>query len=117
MVLYTKKHKLNDRIKECKRILAKYPNRVPIIVEKDIRAKNIPTIDKKKYLVPNDLTLGQFMYVIRKRIKISAEKGLYIFVNETVIPASSKLISAIYSEHKSEDGFLYITYTGENTFG
>jgi len=24
---------------------------------------------------------------------------------------------AIYEEHKDEDGFLYIAYSGENTFG
>jgi GABA(A) receptor-associated protein len=26
-------------------------------------------------------------------------------------------MSSIYEEHKDEDGFLYITYSGENTFG
>ena len=26
-------------------------------------------------------------------------------------------MSAIYEEHKDEDGFLYMTYSGENTFG
>ena len=27
------------------------------------------------------------------------------------------MMSAIYEEHKDEDGFLYMTYSGENTFG
>lgn len=27
------------------------------------------------------------------------------------------LMSAIYDEKKDEDGFLYVTYSGENTFG
>jgi len=26
-------------------------------------------------------------------------------------------MSDIYDDHKDEDGFLYITYSGENTFG
>jgi len=26
-------------------------------------------------------------------------------------------MSTIYEEQKDEDGFLYITYSGENTFG
>jgi len=26
-------------------------------------------------------------------------------------------MSSIYEEHKDEDGFLYIVYSGENTFG
>lgn len=27
------------------------------------------------------------------------------------------LMSSVYEDHKDEDGFLYITYSGENTFG
>ena len=31
--------------------------------------------------------------------------------------SSASLMSTIYEEQKDEDGFLYITYSGENTFG
>ncbi|KAF3792653.1 Autophagy-related protein 8d [Nymphaea thermarum] len=27
------------------------------------------------------------------------------------------MMSTIYEEHKDDDGFLYMTYSGENTFG
>lgn len=27
------------------------------------------------------------------------------------------MMSAIYEENKDDDGFLYMTYSGENTFG
>lgn len=30
---------------------------------------------------------------------------------------SAAMMSAIYEENKDEDGFLYMTYSGENTFG
>ncbi len=70
---------------------------------------DIPTIDKEKYLVPNDLTVGQFIYVIRKRIKLSPEKALFIFVDD-VLPPIAALMSSIYEEHKDDDGFLYISY-------
>lgn len=107
-----------------------------MICEK-VEKSDIATIDKKKYLVPADLTVGQFVYVIRKRIKLSPEKAIFIFVDE-VLPPTAALMSSIYEEHKvcnisnlcllnsmirslicnqDEDGFLYITYSGENTFG
>lgn len=86
-----------------------------MIVEKAAKS-DIPDIDKKKYLVPGDLTVGQFVYVIRKRIDLTAEKAIFVFVNN-VLPPTAALMSSIYKEHKDEDGFLYITYTGENTFG
>ena len=43
-----------------------------------------------RYLVPADLTVGQFVYVIRKRIKLSAEKAIFIFV-DNVLPPTGEL--------------------------
>lgn len=73
-------------------------------------------IDKKKYLVPADLTVGQFHYVIRKRIKLAPEKALFLFCSNS-IPPNAALMSTVYEEQKDEDGFLYIQYSGESTFG
>jgi len=106
---------LDKRKAEAARIKEKYPDRIPVIVEKAEKS-DIPDIDKKKYLVPSDLTVGQFVYVIRKRIKLSPEKAIFIFVRN-VLPPTSALMSSIYEDHRDEDGFLYITYSGENTFG
>ncbi|XP_020698742.1 autophagy-related protein 8f-like [Dendrobium catenatum] len=108
-------HDFEKRRAEAARIREKYPDRIPVIVEKAERS-DITNIDKKKYLVPADLTVGQFVYVIRKRIKLSAEKAIFIFV-DNVLPPTGSVMSKIYEEKKDEDGFLYVTYSGENTFG
>ncbi|KAG5561342.1 hypothetical protein RHGRI_004390 [Rhododendron griersonianum] len=108
-------HTLERRKAESGRIREKYADRIPVIVEKAERS-DIPDIDKKKYLVPADLTVGQFVYVVRKRINLSAEKAIFVFVKNT-LPPTAALMSAIYKENKDEDGFLYMTYSGENTFG
>lgn len=113
---FKNKFSFDKRFNESKNILKKYPDRIPVIVEKN-QNNNINDIDKNKYLVPNDLTVGQFIYVIRKRIKLSPEKAIFIFVGDNVLPANTSLMSTIYDFYKDEDGFLYITYSGENTFG
>lgn len=77
---------------------------------------NLPEIDKNKYLVPYDLTIGQFVYVIRRRIDVPAERAIFIFVND-ILPPTAATLSSVYEEHKDEDGFLYILYSSENTFG
>ncbi|KAI9995513.1 hypothetical protein PInf_012578 [Phytophthora infestans] len=118
MSSFKKEHPLvtgQKRQAEAQRIRSKYPDRIPVICEKADRS-DIPDIDKKKYLVPADLTVGQFVYVIRKRIKLSPEKAIFIFINN-VLPPTAALMSNIYEEQKDVDGFLYITYSGENTFG
>jgi GABA(A) receptor-associated protein len=107
---------LEKRKEESTRILEKYPDRIPIIVEKGHKGNKIPEIDKNKYLVPSDLTVGQFVYVIRKRIKVTADEAIFIFCNGT-LPPTSQLVSHLYQEKKDEDGFLYIHYQGETTFG
>ena len=105
------------RLNEANRVLEKYPDRIPIIVERYNRSSNdLPLIDKKKFLVPNDLTVGQFVYVIRKRIRLPAEKAIFIMINNK-LPQTSMLISELYEDFKHEDNFLYLTYSSENVFG
>ena len=79
-------HDFDKRKKEADKIRAKYPERIPVICEKSANS-DISDIDKKKYLVPGDLTVSQFVYVIRKRIKLAPEKAIFIFVNNT-LPAT-----------------------------
>ncbi|KAJ6248176.1 autophagy-related protein [Anaeramoeba flamelloides] len=76
----------------------------------------IAGIDKKKFLVPQDLTVGQFSYIIRKRIKLLPEQAMFILCKNMMLPTSMSM-SNVYEESKDEDGFLYLTYSGESTFG
>jgi len=115
-VTFKEKHTLESRKDESSRIIKKFPNRIPIIVERKGNNSNIPYIDKNKFLTPNDLTFGQFVYVIRKRLHVSSEIGLFYFVNNKMFTMSD-IIAQVYTEEKDEDGFLYINYCGENTFG
>ena len=109
-------YSLNQRKNECEKILLKYPNRIPIICEKNYNSTNVPDIDKHKYLVSRDLTLGQFMHIIRQRMNLSPEVGLYIFISG-FIPTNSQFLSNLYVDFRDDDGFLYVIYDIENTFG
>jgi GABA(A) receptor-associated protein len=110
-------HTFNNRQTESLKMLNKYPDRIPVICQRHPKAnKDCPYIDKIKYLIPIDLTLGQFIYVIRKRMHLSAEKALFLFI-EGNIPSMSSMLSEVYKEYQDEDGFLYINYNTENTFG
>jgi len=115
MTKFKDQHPFDKRKAESARIRTKYPDRIPVIAEKSATS-SIADIDKKKYLVPSDLTMGQFVYVIRKRIKLAPDAAIFIFVNNTLPPAA-ELMSKIYKDQADEDGFLYVTYSGESTFG
>jgi len=114
--MFKKQHTFEERFIESKRVLEKYPHRIPIICEKCNNQKDLPDIDKIKYLVPSDMTIGQFMFIIRKRIAINPEEALFLLVGNT-ITSSSMTIGYVYNFHKDPDGYLYIQYAKENTFG
>lgn len=107
-------HGFAERKEESERIRVKYPSRIPVIVEP--YDHNVPMIDRKKFLVPDDLSFANFMYVIRKRVHLKNEISLYLFVNEKLMNSGS-FLSSIYDTHKDKDGFLYVIYSTEATFG
>jgi GABA(A) receptor-associated protein len=120
MTSYRKTKDLAVRKQESKQLREKYPERVPIIVER-FAGTSLEELERKKFLVPKELLIGQFIYIIRNRIKLTPEQAIFLFINRTgkseIIPPSNTILSTIYEEHKDEDGFLYLTYSGENTFG
>ena len=120
MTTFKGKHSLEKRHTEFKRIHDKYPERIPVIVEKLKSSKSneeLPDLEKKKFLVPRNITFGQFLYIIRSRIQLSPEQALFVFVNNSIIPTTSDTLEIIYSKYKDEDGFLYCGFSGESTLG
>jgi len=101
---------------EIDKIRAKYPGKIPVFVTKSSNSNDIPDLPKHKFLVPSNLTVGQFIFIIRKQIKLPPEKALFLFINNT-LPTSSALLSEIYANNKDKDGALRMIYTSENTFG
>jgi len=116
MFQYEIKNSFENRKLEYKRLCYKYPNRVPVIIKKAENSKNTPDIDKEKYLVPGDLDIAQFLYIVRKRIKLAPDQAIFLFCNNESIPMSRKF-STLHREMASADGFLYVVFSLENTFG
>lgn len=114
MLSFQNKFTHEEREKECKRMQTKFPNRYCVVLER--ANSNTPDIDKHKYLVPKDMTMNMFYQIVRKRIELAEEQSILFFVNNS-IPMMTSLVSEIYKQHKHKDGFLYIKYAQENTFG
>ena len=113
---FKSEHTLEKRKEVAERILKNYQDRLPVIVEKAPKS-DAPDIAKQKFLVPKDITAGKFVCEVRKHMKLEPEKGIFLFVKNGVLPPANEQMSSIYDKYKDEDGFLYISYNGENTFG
>nr|XP_033812042.1 microtubule-associated proteins 1A/1B light chain 3C-like isoform X2 [Geotrypetes seraphini] len=95
----------------------KFPRKLPVIVERYPKEKILPVLDKMKFLVPQELTLGQFMAIIRNRMPIGPSQSLYFLVNNCSLVGMSLSMAEVYTENRDEDGFLYITYASQEAFG
>ncbi len=111
---FKKEHKLESRKASSAIVRTRYPTRIPVIVER--HNDKVPKIDKRKFLVPEDIEFCAFAASIRNRLKLPADEALYYFIQNT-LPPSNMLMSQLYKELCDEDGYLYLSYSAESTFG
>ena len=104
-----------SRKADSSRLIHKYPDRCCIIVGKN-DSSDVNDFPKHKFLVPRGLTMSQFQYVIRKKIRCRPEQSIFMFVNNK-LTTNGATVGSVYQENASPDGFLYVIYSGENTFG
>lgn len=102
---------------ELTKIQTKWPGRIPVFVLRSRSASpDLPVLPRQKFVVPRSLTLGQFMYVVRKHLTIPPEQALFLFIGNT-LPTTNTMMFELYDRYKSPDGALRIIYTSESTFG
>jgi GABA(A) receptor-associated protein len=116
-VPFIKRVPFEERCKESLRIRQKYPDRIPVIVER-FHTSKIPELDKNKFLVPTDLTIGALTFTIRKRIRLSPVESMFLFIGDkNILAPAGTDIYTLYIDNKNEDGFLYVTFCENDTFG
>jgi len=126
-ISYKNNHTIEERKSETLKIKNKYSDKIAVIVTKD-PSSQLNNITKEKYLVPFNMTIGQFMSVIREKTSIGQEQAINIFLidynNNNILASTSASFESLYIQyvekeinHKNYDGYIYLIYTGENVFG
>uniref|UniRef100_A0A2H6N7M9 Microtubule-associated proteins 1A/1B light chain 3C n=1 Tax=Micrurus carvalhoi TaxID=3147026 RepID=A0A2H6N7M9_9SAUR len=89
-----------------------------VILERYSKEKMLPALNKVKFLVPRDFTMGQFVAIIRNRMGLRSTQAFYFLVdgNHSLVNMSATM-GDVYTMYKDEDGFLYITYASQEMFG
>ncbi|CAI5770609.1 microtubule-associated protein 1 light chain 3 gamma [Podarcis muralis] len=105
------------RVEEVAGIRGKFPTKVPVIVERYQKEKYLPLLDKTKFLVPQELTMTQFITIIRSRMALSSTQAFYMLVNNKSLASMSLTLAEVYQDYKDEDGFVYMTYASQEMFG
>ena len=108
---------IKSRKDECERVRLQFPDKIPVICEKDPKSK-IQEIDKTKYLVPSDLTVAQFCNMLKSRITIGEKEAFFLLFNGAHQVGLDTLMQEAYEKFKNpDDGFLYIMYSSELIWG
>jgi GABA(A) receptor-associated protein len=143
---YKHEHSLEQRRFESERIRRRYPDRIPVIVQplssssssssssilstslfrsfssssssSSCNEITLARLDNEKFLVPSELSFGQFAYNIRRRLRLRAEHALFFYIGLCgKQPILSSTMEVLYNENKDPDGFLYVCYADEKVFG
>ena len=113
---YRQEKSFNDRMSIAKTLLSSYPDRIPVIVER-AEGSTLKQIDKRKFLVPAGMTTANFVFVVKKRIDLESHESLKLFADKHSLSTPSELMSEVYRNFKDPDGFLYLQYRGDSSFG
>lgn len=126
---FKKKYSLIERKDITKKILEKYVDKCPIYLSLDNAIlSNIDPIFRKninRYIVTSNLTLSQYLSIIRKKINFSQNESLTLFIEifegnkliNTILAPLTSSIDYIYNNYKDDDGFIYLKIVKENVFG
>ena len=108
---------LEKRKEQFKLLQVKYPNKIPIILEKDPLCK-FEGIQKTRHLINKDFTLSKFQLMIKKLLKLPEDEALFLSAKGKYNITGEKTIEEIYRNYKDkQDGFLYIMYSSELVYG
>jgi GABA(A) receptor-associated protein len=113
---YRKTVPFDERKLKASLILKQHADRIPVVVECSEELQSIHPLKKNKFIVPYELSLSQFMFVIRKHMKLDQTHAIFVFINNKLHPSTS-MMGELYAIEKDEDGFMYLNVFQESTFG
>ena len=117
IINFIESNPLDKRRSVAESIIRKYPQHIPIVIGRaDIQLT--PPINKYKYIIRRDSTLANFIQEIRKDLpSLGPSTGLFFFFLDNTIAPLTATMQTLYDKHRDDDGFLYLIYSCENTFG
>ncbi len=96
-------------------IMKKHPGKYPIILVKGSNA--CINLTRRKFLVPETLTMSDFMCSVGILCGKESKEALYFLFGGRILATPHDMMENIYKKYKHPDGFLYVTYMVENSFG
>lgn len=116
-VPFKERRSFEMRQRDVMEIKKKHPNKVPLVIERGKSERSLRRMDKTKFLVPEEITISQLLAILRKRIDVSDSQAFFLVINNKSLASGNTTLGEVYRQEKDTDGFLYIAYSSQETFG
>jgi len=114
---FKQRRTFGSRVKDAQTVKEKYPDKIPMIIERYAREKNLPTLEQTKFLIPAEFTMCDLVRCIRRRMNLHPNQSFFFLVNDRALVSNSATVSDVYEREKDDDGFLYVVYASQEMFG
>jgi len=129
---YTESVPMDIRVSEAEKLSKRYPNCIPIILEPPQKGSTMAnqlqfdgTNFQRKLLMPAEITFREFCARVRKHMLDSktiqadpTRDAIYFYINRNFSTClMDETLQTIHQIHRHSDGFLYVNFAKEATFG